>query len=196
MSQHSQKLNIYQMVTDRIVASLEKGVIPWEKPWNVPQYKAGFFPRNLQTGRPYRGVNVMLLWSTPFSSPFWLTFKQAQEMGGSVRKGEKSEPLVFSKQLPMRKEDSPIEDATDSKPAPFVLTYYNFFNSEQCDGLEVPTIEASDRSEVETDAACEAIVRNWVGRPAIRTEIKTESRAYYRPGSEPPKYSSSCLFRV
>jgi antirestriction protein ArdC len=92
---------------------------------------------------------------------------------------------VFYKQLPMRKEDSStIEDTSDSQHGSFVLTYYNVFNTEQCDGLEVPTIEAADRREVETDATCEAIVRNWVGRPAIRTEIKTESRAYYRPGTD------------
>jgi len=185
MPQHSQKLNIYQMVTDRIIASLERGVIPWEKPWKAPNYKDGSFPRNLQTGRPYRGINVMLLWATQFGSPFWLTFKQAQEMGGSVRKGERSEPIVFYKQLPMRNDDpSPAEDETDRSRAPFVLTYYNIFNSEQCDGLDVPTIEAPERNEVEVDAACEAIVRDWVGRPAIRTEIKTESRAYYRPSTD------------
>jgi len=181
----SQKLNIYQMVTDRIIASLEKGVIPWQKPWQAPKYKGGFFPRNLQTGRPYRGVNVMLLWSAEYSSPFWLTFKQAQEMGGSVRKGERSESIVFYKQLPAREEDrSGAEDEADGKRGPYVLTYYNVFNSEQCDGLDVPTIETSERSEVENDAACEAIVRDWAGRPAIRTEIKTESRAYYRPSTD------------
>lgn len=95
MPQNPQKLNIYQMVTDRIITSLEKSVIPWQKPWNAPKYKGDLFPRNLQTGRPYRGVNVMLLWATEYSSPFWLTFKQTQELAGSVRKGERSTPIVF-----------------------------------------------------------------------------------------------------
>jgi antirestriction protein ArdC len=71
--QQPQKLNIYQMVTDRIIASIEKGVIPWERPWKSPKYKGGLFPRNLQTGKPYRGVNVMLLWTAQFSSPYYST---------------------------------------------------------------------------------------------------------------------------
>jgi antirestriction protein ArdC len=184
MPQNSQKFNIYQMVTDRIIASLEKGLIPWEKPWKAPKYKGGAFPRNFQTGRPYRGVNVMLLWAAEYSSPFWLTFKQAQELGGSVRKGERSTPIVFYKQLSPKEDSSVDEKEADSSRPRFVLTYHNVFNTEQCDGLNVPTIETPERNEVEADAVCEAIVRDWASRPAIRTEIKTESRAYYRPSTD------------
>ncbi|SEC87372.1 ArdC family protein [Terriglobus roseus] len=179
------KLNIYQIVTDRIIASLEKGVVPWEKPWKTPRYAGGVFPRNFCTGKPYRGVNIMLLWGTGFSSPFWLTFKQAQELGGSVRKGERSERIVFYKQLAQRsKADQQGEDETETKRPPFMLTYYNVFNVEQCDGLDVPTIEEPLPNMVETDSACEAIVNNWAGRPNIRTEIESESRAYYRPSTD------------
>jgi hypothetical protein len=63
-------------------------LIPWEKPWKTPRYAGGPFPRNFYTGKPYRGINVLLLWSSEYSSQFWLTFKQAQASKGNVRKGE------------------------------------------------------------------------------------------------------------
>jgi len=63
-------------VTDRIISSLKAGVIPWEKPWKAPRFAGGPFPRNFHTGKPYRGINVLLLWSSDYTSPFWLTFKQ------------------------------------------------------------------------------------------------------------------------
>jgi antirestriction protein ArdC len=90
------KPNIYQIVTDRIIHSLKAGVIPWEKPWKTPHFHGGPFPRNFRTGKPYRGVNVLLLWSSPYSSPFWLTFKQAQELKGTVRKAKKVHRSFFT----------------------------------------------------------------------------------------------------
>ena len=57
--------SIYQAVTDRIISSLKAGVIPWEKPWKAPHFTGGPFPRNFRTGKPYRGINVLLLWSVP-----------------------------------------------------------------------------------------------------------------------------------
>ena len=80
------KSSVYQIVTDRIIASLKAGVIPWEKPWQTPHFAGGPFPRNFCTGRPYRGINIMLLWSRNYSSPFWITFNQAKALNGSVRK--------------------------------------------------------------------------------------------------------------
>ena len=91
----SNRPSIYQTVTDRIISSLKAGVIPWEKPWKAPRFAGGPFPRNFHTGKPYRGINVLLLWSSDYSSPFWLTFKQAQELKGHVRKGETGTPIVF-----------------------------------------------------------------------------------------------------
>lgn len=70
MHKTSEKLNLYQIITDRIVATLEKGVVPWEKPWKSAKFAGGVFPRNFSTGSPYRGINVMLLWGTDYSSPF------------------------------------------------------------------------------------------------------------------------------
>ena len=177
--------SVYQIVTDRIIASLKEGVIPWEKPWKAPTVAGGSFPRNFVTGNPYRGVNVFLLWGTRFSSPFWLTFKQALELGGSVRKGEKGSQIVFYKQLRSRKaktDGAPVtkDSSKEDDRVPFILTYYTVFNVEQCEGLTVPILEPTPALPVDADEACDAIVSGWPGRPAIRTEEANEGRAYYR----------------
>jgi antirestriction protein ArdC len=176
--------NIYQIVTDRILQSLKAGVIPWEKPWQSPHFTGGPFPRNFLTGKPYRGINVILLWSGPYASPFWLTFKQAQELKGTVRKGEKGTQIVFYKQLRSPKEDATASDE-EKERAPFVLCYYTVFNVEQCDGLTLPQIEQpAQANEVETDEACEAIVTGWANRPALHLTSEHEYRAYYRPSTD------------
>jgi antirestriction protein ArdC len=183
--------NVYQIVTDRIIASLKDGIIPWEKPWKAPTFKGGCFPRNFQTGKPYRGVNVFLLWGSRYTSPFWLTFKQAQGLGGTVRKGEKGSQIVFYKQLRSRAANTaelpaPELESGDKKGrAPFVLTYYTVFNVEQCDGLTIPAVEEHNAPEdIDVDVACEAIVNGWESRPALHLDSRTEGRAYYRPGTD------------
>lgn len=82
-------MNIYEMITERIINQLERGTIPWQQPWG------GGIPKNLVSGRTYRGVNVFLLTSAGHRSPYWLTFKQVNSRGGRVRKGEHGLPIVF-----------------------------------------------------------------------------------------------------
>ncbi len=84
--------SVYEIVTERILEKLEQGTVPWHKPW-----AGGGCPQNLVSGKEYRGVNVWLLGSQDFSSPFWVTFKQAKQLGGSVRKGEHGTPCIFWK---------------------------------------------------------------------------------------------------
>src|SRR5262245_16501793 len=84
--------SVYQIVTDEIIRKLQEGHVPWRKPWKT--YGA---PRNLISGKPYRGINSFLLACSPHNSPFWLTFKQAAELSGHVRKGERSSIAVFYK---------------------------------------------------------------------------------------------------
>ena len=84
MSQESARFDPYQIVTDLILQHLAHGVVPWRKPWHT---KVGR-PRNFHTGRAYQGVNILLLSLHHFASPYWMTFRQAQDRGGFVRKGE------------------------------------------------------------------------------------------------------------
>ena len=84
-------MNVYEIVTERILEALAKGVVPWRKPWRTET------PKNMISGRAYRGVNIFLLQSQPFESPYWLTFKQAASLGGSVKRGQRGTPIVFWK---------------------------------------------------------------------------------------------------
>src|SRR5687768_12960260 len=132
------KDSVYQVITDRVIQLLEKGTVPWQRPWSGQEQA----PRNLVSRKPYRGVNVFLLHALRYESPFWLTFKQAQELGGHVRKGEKACPVVFWKWL-----DVEGDQIADNGPAKRdripMLRYYSVFNVAQCDGIEAPPIDGT-----------------------------------------------------
>ncbi len=83
--------NVFEIVTQQIIDHLDRGVIPWRKPWTSKIR----FPRNLVTGKFYRGINIWLLLASSYASPYWLTFNQAKTLGGTIKKGEKSSIVVF-----------------------------------------------------------------------------------------------------
>jgi antirestriction protein ArdC len=131
------KTDVYQRVTDSIVAELEKGVQPWFKPWNA-EHAAGRITRPLRgNGIPYRGINVIMLWASAveqgFSAPLWLTYKQAQEIGGQVRKGEKGSLVVYANTI-TRSETDEATGEEQERDIPF-MKGYTVFNVEQVDGL-------------------------------------------------------------
>lgn len=128
--------DIYSRITDRIVTDLEQGVRPWMKPWSVA-HTQGRINRPLRhNGLPYSGMNVLLLWSEGvargFSSPMWMTFKQALEVGACVRKGETGSTVVFASRFTKSESDG-LGNEID-REIPFLKTY-SVFNIEQIDGL-------------------------------------------------------------
>ncbi|RVD57464.1 DUF1738 domain-containing protein [Mesorhizobium sp. M2D.F.Ca.ET.185.01.1.1] len=130
------RIDIYARITDRIVAELEKGVRPWMQPWHSSN-AIGRVTRPLRhNGLPYNGMNVLLLWSEAiargFSSPMWMTFKQALELGGAVRKGETGSMVVFASRF-TRTETGAAGEEID-REIPF-LKAYSVFNLAQIDGL-------------------------------------------------------------
>lgn len=148
----------YEKITARIIAALEAGTVPWRKPW-----KAGDqWPRNLKSKKNYRGINVWMLSLSEYSSPWWVTFKQAKSMGGKVRKGEKGTVVVFWKRLKIKDKET-----EEDKIIPF-LRYYYVFNVEQVDGLEEKIPETKVRTPVEAVAAADAIVDGYPAAPAIK----------------------------
>lgn len=154
-------MNVYEIVTQRILDSLARGVAPWRKPWRSTGAQG--MPKNLISDKEYRGVNVLLLGTAPFTSPYWLTFKQAKERGGSVRKGEKGTPIVFYKTYPGKASKG---DEAGAKRR-WVMRYYTVFNVEQCEGLRgVPVPAADARTPHERIEACEDVVRGYRG-PSI-----------------------------
>jgi antirestriction protein ArdC len=164
-------MDVYQIVTDKIVGMLEAGVVPWRKPWS----SAGL-PRNLVTKKPYRGINHFLLSASKYTSPFCLTFKQANELGGSVRRSEQSTVVIFWKIG--QKEGSPQELGDEETHRRFLLRYYRVFNIEQCDlpqGLmdKLPKVETHEHDPIDE---AESIVANMPQRPALET---AGAKAFY-----------------
>jgi antirestriction protein ArdC len=165
----SKRGSVYDQITERIVALLEKGTVPWRKPWNAQAR----FPRNLVSKKPYRGVNVFLLHAMSYESPFWLTFRQAQELGGSVRQGEKACPVVFWKQLEVEDEET---GETDKIP---MLRFYHVFNVAQCDGLK--NIPAPVETPLSAPTKPEEIVAFMPKRPEIKHGMR---KAFYSPAED------------
>ena len=116
----------YERITGQIIALLEQGTVPWHKTWKA----STGFPRNLVTRKPYRGINVLLLLCGSYESPFWLTCRQANVLGGTIKKGEKAGPVAFWKRLKVGEKDS-----TEEREIP-LLRYYHVFNLAQCEGLK------------------------------------------------------------
>lgn len=116
----------YEVITDKIIEIIEtKGVIPWKKPWR------GTGARNIISKKSYRGINSFMLNSQEYENPYWLTFLQAKQLGGNIKKGEKGTPIVFFKFID-------VED--EVRKIPF-LKYSTVFNIEQCEGIEIPKEE-------------------------------------------------------
>jgi antirestriction protein ArdC len=130
------KSDIYQRVTDQIIASLETGIRPWMKPWSG-EHAAGRITRPLRgNGIPYQGINVLMLWGAAmekgYSAPIWMTFKQALELGGAVRKGERGSLVVYASTFTRTEANETGEES--ARDIPF-LKSYSVFNVEQIDGL-------------------------------------------------------------
>ncbi len=165
--------NLYEIVTQKILDALNQGVIPWRKPW----HSSALMPVNLLTNKPYRGVNPWLLASTPFADHRWLTFKQAQELGATVRTGEKSTMVVFWK-FPEKKKEDEEEDKADQVP---VLRYYNVFNVEQVDGLNLPPDPTRRLSDEDRIQRAEILVRSMPSPPKVE---ERGDEAYYIPSRD------------
>lgn len=129
--------DIYSRITDHIVAELERGVRPWLKPWSTEHAEGRIVKPLRVNGIPYRGINVVMLWSEAvtkgFGNPVWMTYRQAQELGGQVRKGEKGSPVVFASTFQKSETDEASGEETKHE-IPF-LKGYTVFNAEQVDGL-------------------------------------------------------------
>jgi antirestriction protein ArdC len=167
-------MDVYGIVTEKIINLLEHGTVPWRRPWS----SAGL-PRNLVSKKPYRGVNFFLLSASKFVSPFWLTFRQANELGGQVRKGEESTIVVFWKtDEKTESENTGAEGTAQKARRRFLLRYYRVFNLEQCELPEnvldrLPKIERHQHDPID---AAERIVAAMPLRPEIE---HAGSKAFY-----------------
>lgn len=178
----NERRDIHQEVTDTILAALEKGVAPWVRPWNVEGTNFAAAPINAATGRAYSGVNVLLLWCAAdakgYKSTEWLTYRQAQAMGGHVRKGERSTMVTFWKQWKVTERDADTGEKT-TKRIPLIRAYA-VFNREQCEGLPESkyVLPVTPKTENERNADIDA----FVARAGAKIEEgEAEGRACYSP---------------
>jgi antirestriction protein ArdC len=157
------KRDIYAEVTDRVIGMLEKGVAPWRRPWKV----AGLLPRNLRSGRSYRGINLIFLSMAGFGSPYWVTYRQAQELGGRVRAGAKGTTVIFWQFLQAIERDD--ADGSRSRRVP-LLRCYTVFNLEQTEEIPVPpsTLAASPIECAAPLETAEAILAGMTDPPEVR----------------------------
>lgn len=178
-----EKKDLYTRVTETIVAQLEKGVRPWHQPWSADN-ATGRINRPLRhNGEAYRGINVLMLWGTSvdrgYTSPHWMTFRQAGELGANVKKGEKGTLVVYANALSRTEHDE--ETGEDQERRIPYLKGYTVFNAEQIEGLperytliETPQITPSERIAHADQffAATGAVIRHG------------GARAYYTGGDD------------
>lgn len=134
------RASLYDEITDKIIAELEAGRVPWVQPWGTEAAKAPLsMPRNAASARPYSGINVLILWGAViergFSGQSWLTFRQALALGGHVRKGERGTTVVYADRfVPADERRRSRETGEEAQAVPF-LKRFTVFNTDQCDGL-------------------------------------------------------------
>ncbi|GAB2610382.1 ArdC family protein [Belliella aquatica] len=176
----TQKKDVYQMITDLMIEKLEQGIIPWRKVWS----RKGL-PCNYVTRKIYHGINLWLLISEKYNHPYFMTFKQAQSLGGMVKKGSKGFPVCywnfsyFDSKTGRKLSDQEAKkyDPAKMKKRAF-LKYYTVFNIAQVEGIDFDLPETNYLETKETIGSCEEIILNMVNVPEIRHVI---AEAFYSP---------------
>ncbi|MCH7414311.1 zincin-like metallopeptidase domain-containing protein [Belliella sp. R4-6] len=178
-----QKKDVYQMVTDLIIEKLENGIVPWRQVW-----QGGDIPANYLTKKCYRGINMWILLSAQYEKPYFLTFKQAQSLGGSIRKGSNGLPVCywgfsyFDKKSGRKLMEEEAKKMHPSKVRKIgFLKYYTVFNIRDVEGVEFETPKTVTLEKTEPVERCEQIIREMVNPPKI---IHTIPEAYYSPVSD------------
>lgn len=175
--------SLYQEVTDKIIAELEQGRVPWVQPWGEAKSGLGL-PTNAATGRGYSGINVLILWlaviEKGFPSQQWLTFRQALDLGGNVRKGEHGTTVCYADRFTPKTELERAQQAgEDPKAIPF-LKRFTVFNVAQCDGLPGRFVSEPPRvSEDDVVPRAEALIA------ATKADFRVGgARAFYVPAAD------------
>ena len=161
-------MDIYAAVTDRIIAQLEEGCCPWNKPWIASNQAVSH-----TTGKPYSLLNQMLL-GRPGE---YLTFSQCQKEGGKIKKGSKSQMVVFWKWI-----ETEDEEIHEKKEVPF-LRYYNVFHVDQCEGITAKHA-TSIQTNIEPDAQAEQIIASYLDRSGVKLIRQEGDRAFYQPSTD------------
>jgi antirestriction protein ArdC len=176
--------DIHARITNKIIAALEAGTPPWRQPWNAAPASGAIIRPLRHGGEPYNGINVVMLWSAAtdagYASPYWLTFKQALECGGNVRKGEKGELVVYANRMTRKTTNDEGDEVELTIP---FLKGYVVFNAAQCENLPPHFMAPAGKTVAPLMDRCEAVDRFFA---ATRATIRHGgNRAYY---AEKPDY--------
>ncbi len=175
--------SLYDEVTGRIIAELEAGRFPWVQPWGEAGATGPGLPRNATTGHRYSGVNILLLWGAViqhgYPSQGWLTFRQALNAGGCVRKGEHGTPIVYADRFtPKAETERAARDGDDAQTVPF-LKSFTVFNLAQCEGLEGLAADPAPLPERQIIPHTEALIQ------ATKADFRIGGdRAFYVPSRD------------
>jgi antirestriction protein ArdC len=169
----TERKDAYELVTNRLADAFEQGNVPWHKPW-----KSLGDPANLVSKKPYRGINVWLTLLSGYQSPWWVSFKQALDLGGNVRKGEKGTVVVYWSLF--KKKEKQADGSVKEARIP-VLRYSTVFNVEQCDGLDakVPPAPVQTVAFGAKHDLAEILLDLWKNKPTISEG--NGDRACYTP---------------
>jgi antirestriction protein ArdC len=177
--------DIYELITTRFIEQLKHGTVPWQKPWMGVQ--------NIVSKKPYRGINALILGGSDFESPYWLTFKQAHDLGGKVKNGEHATPVIYYKLFEKRDDQGNLILGSNGRPAriPFIR-WSNAFNLDQTEGIAPP-------------AQTQAVVQNPLHPLEKAAKIVEEAKtcpiyhtgfaAVYSPGEDVIRMPAQKTFR-
>ena len=192
-----QKFNVYQHVTDTILAELEAGTVPWHQPWSggggLPM------PRRV-TGQSYQGINVVMLWLAAvkhgYGSFGWMTYAQALKLGGQVRKGEKSSTVIKFGKITKEGSTDPVTGETEEdRHIPWARAY-RVFNVEQIDGLEAQWYDRPDPPR-DFGTQVDPVLEAWFAAMGVPIDHSPVPEAYYEPAKDrihlPPIYTFETL---
>ena len=168
------KKSVYDIVTEQVIAMLESGTAPWRKPWNSVSSLA---PMNYKSKRTYGGINFFLL-SAKFDDPYFLTFRQAQEMGGNVKKGEKASIVIFWLWKFFDEDGKEIKEEDQAVKKLPIPRYYNVFNATQIEGVDFQYPPQSELKQNEKIQRCEEVVNDCDG---LKLKHLNQQKAYYAP---------------
>lgn len=178
------KRNAYERITDWMLEEIDRGVVPWRRPWRLALGSDGQSgPFNLK-GKAYRGINRIILGMAPYESPYWDTFNGARSAGGAVKRGERGWPVAFFQWYDRRDTKS-----WELERLPVLRSFTVFNAAEQCEGLDVPESTIVELAEFETLDACEAIASGYADGPVV--EHQGDRAAYAREADRvrmPPQW--------
>jgi antirestriction protein ArdC len=173
----TERKDVYQVITDKIIKMIEEGVNPWKKTWkNVDNDFSG--PQNYISGRPYTGINFFVLSCSPYSFPYFMTMKQVNEKGGQVKKGESATPVVFARTFDkkeMKQNDS--GNSVEVVKKGFCYKLYYVFNIEQTT-LPLPEVNTQEEENNATIEKCEGVLLGYKNAPKL---VHDSNSAFYNP---------------